>query len=444
MPQQRSELRMLQMQVIMNQLMGRYKETRSRGMSLTLMAMASLHPRCRLLEDSPDFCTLHDVWEQYALSSEHIADADVPLLLYRRWYKLQAQQLLAEAGGKEGEDGELTALCPDVQLRVCLETFQDLCQVVPETLLRNFAAAIHPDPNISFMFKKQFTTGLGLVGVLSHLLSVGDINPMKVLFSKCTGQLMQLEFKPGYDNHSLCLEHLERVPFRLSRNIETFVGPHGRVGLLPGVMYALVECLHKNDFHVRNLLCLLIRDDLHSMSVARAAVHVAGAVAAVNAASCGGGAEGGGGVGAAIRGGVIGWGRGSDGNGGTTAAGTRSSGFPADVLSKVEFGKGLLGSLAGGATKLKDVIERVGLTCGEGENGCLERTEALLSQMGLLASHQVREKVDGNVRKVVELISRLDEKNPELPVNRNVMRFIDMASGANNLAHMKPAWQPWL
>ncbi|KAF8817871.1 non-specific serine/threonine protein kinase, partial [Cardiosporidium cionae] len=395
--QQRADQRMLQFQVILNQLLYRFKETRSRAMAFILNSMVSIHPRCRLLEDTPEYRTFYETFQDMAHVSTGYLDADIPMMLHRNMlrqkvfeaYKKKMQELLKEGkpvippltahvpspsrvalcppeplnsalpplgaqrhpipfsenermrkvglsqspslssgqednegggpslfslqkeravscSGKQSENLSLESPSPpsllsvskgkkssylpipakstrtpsswfahfnqECHMQAVIDVYEEICEVVSEDLLRSYVHNIHPDADHSFVFIKQFTTNYGMLSIMNYLFSMVDLNPMKLLFAPDTGQLIQLEFKPHFNVQYFLLEYTGRVPFRFTRNIEALIGPFGRLGLLPGVMFSLMECLQKNEFHLRNLLCLIFRDDLMALSQNRASL----------------------------------------------------------------------------------------------------------------------------------------------------------------------------
>lgn len=71
--------------------------------------------------------------------------------------------------------------------------------------------------------------------VLSHMLLIGGRAPNKVLFSRATGRAWQTDLFPVYDSNGL-LERNEPVPFRLTRNLQSFFTPFGVDGIFVTVM----------------------------------------------------------------------------------------------------------------------------------------------------------------------------------------------------------------
>ena len=79
--------------------------------------------------------------------------------------------------------------------------------------------------------------------VLSHMLLIGGRAPNKILFSRANGRAWQTDLFPVYDQMGL-LEKNEPVPFRLTRNLQSFFTPFGVDGVFVTVMACAAQvCL---------------------------------------------------------------------------------------------------------------------------------------------------------------------------------------------------------
>ena len=72
------------------------------------------------------------------------------------------------------------------------------------------------------------------------MLLVGSRSPNKLLISKASGKIHQLEFYPSYNSQCL-LERNESVPFRLTRNLTSLFTPYGVEGWFVSTLTAAAE-----------------------------------------------------------------------------------------------------------------------------------------------------------------------------------------------------------
>jgi len=73
-------------------------------------------------------------------------------------------------------------------------------------------------------------------GLLCHLLLLGGRTPSKVLFAKDTGCVFNSELLPSYSERTGVLDSAEAVPFRLTRNLQTFFSSFGVEGIFTMAM----------------------------------------------------------------------------------------------------------------------------------------------------------------------------------------------------------------
>ncbi|KAK6587961.1 hypothetical protein RS030_7992 [Cryptosporidium xiaoi] len=367
--QQKVEERILHLQVALNSLLYRYKETRSRSISFTIQPCVPLHPRCRIIEDSEKKSIAELVEEEAIDSNNLVRDLDIPVLMHRRLLNIHR---------RVSEDLE-----EKLQKDELLKIYSEICENwVPGDILRRNLLKRFRSHDQSFTFIKQFTCQIGILSIFSYILGVNEVTPNKIFLSIDTGQVYQSELKSSYVSSTLIVEKTERVPFRLTRNMENLMGPFGKVGVLPGSMLAFVHCLQKYEFHVRNLLCSLIRDDLYTFSMHRA---------------------------------------------------IQVTQIQNKETDKVIYGR-LDGTLQYNSQPVSD-----------------ETTQSSISKLmqeRLLSNVEIREKVDRNVRRMMEKIAMLTNPRPtnnkSVPIDRSILELIECSTDKSNLSAMKPTWMPWL
>jgi transformation/transcription domain-associated protein len=139
---------------------------------------------------------------------------------------------------------------------------------IPETCLSSWITASASSPNVLFSFRKNFAQTLGTASLVSYALAVGARRPQNILFSWSTGAVSNLHMRPLLSQRGL-LECDEAVPFRLTRNIQHFLGPSGVHGPLFGSMAVTMRALRTNDELLNIYLNCIIRDELSSWAGSR-------------------------------------------------------------------------------------------------------------------------------------------------------------------------------
>ena len=80
-----------------------------------------------------------------------------------------------------------------------LEAYRHVCKnMLSDLTLSQTMSAAFPAPDALMAFRTSFTKQIALSAFLSHMLSVGDRSPHRLLFSLETGSVVNSEFRPSY------------------------------------------------------------------------------------------------------------------------------------------------------------------------------------------------------------------------------------------------------
>ncbi|RLN59051.1 hypothetical protein BBJ29_003112 [Phytophthora kernoviae] len=250
----RTDERMMQMYLLLNRLLLRHKETKKRNTVFHVPKVIPLTPRVRLLEDNRDFVTLGEIYELDCQIEN--TDPDLPVELYR--------ERVSEAYAAAGAVNDSTQQEDERVAQAKARAFHEICnEHVPETLLAKYVHGISAHSDAYFQFRSEFTKHLALSSFLSYALFVGDRAPHRVLFSRRTGRVVSTELRPGYASSGI-LEAATAMPFRLTRNLHSFMTRPGVQGPFSVGMTAAAEALMSEEDILSNQLCLFFRDDLLS------------------------------------------------------------------------------------------------------------------------------------------------------------------------------------
>jgi transformation/transcription domain-associated protein len=250
----RTDERVMQMYLLLNRLLLRHKETKKRNTVFHVPKVIPLTPRVRLLEDNRDFVTLGEIYELDCQIENK--DPDLPVELYRE----RVSEAYAAAGAGKDSSKQEDERVAQAKARA----FHEICtDHVPETLLAKYVHGISAHSDAYFQFRSEFTKHLALSSFLSYALFVGDRAPHRILFSRRTGRIVSTELRPGYASSGI-LEAATTMPFRLTRNLHSFMTRPGVQGPFSVGMTAAAEALMGEEDILSNQLCLFFRDDLLS------------------------------------------------------------------------------------------------------------------------------------------------------------------------------------
>lgn len=240
----RSEERMMQMTSVLNRCLRKYSESQRRNLRFCFRVTSPLTHRLRLVESHPADISLENVYVQSFSGTGN--DPDLPLRTYRN-----------RIGSAPSWERNAAAR---------LETFRLISQkcLLPTTLSRFIQKSLTSFEHL-WEFKKQFAMQLSLSSFLGYIVKVGDRVPYKISFSRSSGELINSEFYPVYNNNQV-IELSESVPFRLTPNLTTFLSPHLVNGIFGTSMISAAACMIKHQDILKNFMYLFFRDDIMSYS----------------------------------------------------------------------------------------------------------------------------------------------------------------------------------
>jgi transformation/transcription domain-associated protein len=247
----RNDERLMQMYTLLNRMLDKYIQTRRRNVSFRVPIVVPLNNRQRLMSCDASDVTLEDVFEHHLLASGRES--------------FWSQQLYRDLMRRSGQS--------ETDLRARVRVFDEMCtHHIPDTILARYVAKVHPALDEHWAFKRQFATHLGVVSYMSYVFNVGDRAPHKISLSTQSGCLVNLDFSTMY-NQSQLLDNAEPVPFRLTRNMVTFLTPFMIDGIMASVITSFTHCLIKNQEVIKHIFCLFLRDDLLSTHISKFPTH---------------------------------------------------------------------------------------------------------------------------------------------------------------------------
>ncbi|XP_052871771.1 transcription-associated protein 1 isoform X2 [Anopheles cruzii] len=371
----RREERLLQLLRMLNSYLVKRKETSRRFLYLTVPRVVAVSPQMRLVEDNPASVSLLEVYKSCCtkLNMEH----DAPITrYYERLAKIQAR-------------GSPTN---HVILRDILKETQS--QMVPRTLLKDWAFRTFPSATDYWQFRKMFTLQLSLSCLLEYALCLTRLNPDMIYLHQDSGLMNVSYFRFEMDDSTGLLDVNRPVPFRLTPNIAEFVSPVGVAGPLTASAVATARCFIQPSFKLTTILKAILKDEIiafHKKRLIDEKVldqNSQSSQASGSASSSSASAASSGGAGAATAA--------TTATGGTGAATATPSSQPTDQ-----------------------------------DNGAIDiDAETIITTVNKAVS---------NIMGRLNNLSRIDSGE----ANR-MSTFVHVATNPDNLCLMDPAWHPWL
>ncbi|CAH8274165.1 unnamed protein product [Arabidopsis lyrata] len=247
-PNARSDERILQLFRVMNQMFDKHKESRRRHLGLHTPIIIPVWSQVRMVEDDLMYNTFLEVYENHC--GRNGRESDLPITYFKeKLNQAITGQISPEAIG-------------DLRLQAYGEITKN---IVNDTIFSQYMYKTSMSGSHLWAFKKQFAVQLAVSNFMSFILQIGGRSPNKILFAKNSGKMFQTDFHPSYDSNGM-IELNEPVPFRLTRNMQSFLSHFGVEGPLMSNMCSASQAVFssKQNEHLRYQLAMFFRDELLS------------------------------------------------------------------------------------------------------------------------------------------------------------------------------------
>ncbi|KAF7301711.1 hypothetical protein MIND_00736700 [Mycena indigotica] len=263
----RREERVMQLLRSFNGALARKKESRKRNLAFHLPAMVSLSPVFRLYQVDSTYVSLAEIYDQ------HCDDSGLPredIILYAGD---KIRKVLREYEAQTGNTTtkvEQNAVRKEISDEIALK-------MVPDDVLTKYMMRTMDGPSALWRMRKQFALQVAACSFMTYTLCLTHRIPIRYLISRSSGQIAMTELVPGLANQNYpstgsqnvgtatnlpILATGDAVPFRLTQNMQGFLGPIFTEGILTSGIMTIGRSLTEPEFDLEQQLCLFSRDEV--------------------------------------------------------------------------------------------------------------------------------------------------------------------------------------
>ncbi|ROT39320.1 transcription-associated protein [Sodiomyces alkalinus F11] len=243
----RREERILQLFRQLNQTLNRRKESRRRDLQFTLPLMVPLAPHIRIVQEDTSYITLQGVYEDHC--RRHGMSKDEPVLFTME--KLRG--VLDSKNPKHGEQGATARL----------EVFNAIQEKwVPHTVALEYFQRIFPHYSEFWLFRRHLSYQLATLTFMTYILYMHNRYPPKMHVARASGRIWGSELMSFLSPNKPFFHNPEPVPFRLTPNLQTLMGPLGMEGIFSCALMAVARCLLVPEHGLEHALTLFVRDEM--------------------------------------------------------------------------------------------------------------------------------------------------------------------------------------
>ncbi|KAI0129973.1 FAT domain-containing protein [Xylariales sp. AK1849] len=243
----RREERILQLFRHLNQTLAKRKESRRRDLQFTLPLMVPLAPHIRIVQEDTSNITLQGIYEDHCRRNG--MQKDEPVL-----FTMDKLRGLIEPKGSKQQDQTATAR---------LEVFTAIQEKwVPHDIALVFFQATFPDFAEFWLFRRRFSYQLSTLTFMTYILFMTGRYPHKFNIARGSGKIWGSELMSFMAPAKPFFHNPEPVPFRLTPNLQTLMGPLATEGIFSCAIMAIARCLTEPEFQLEHALTLFVRDEM--------------------------------------------------------------------------------------------------------------------------------------------------------------------------------------
>ncbi|KAH8882770.1 hypothetical protein GQ53DRAFT_847315 [Thozetella sp. PMI_491] len=243
----RREERMLQLFRTLNQTLSSKKETRRRDLQFTLPLMVPLAPHIRIVQEDTSYISLQGVFEDHCRRQG--MSKDEPVL-----FTMEKLRGLVENKGPKPGDQAVTA-----RLEV-LTSIQE--RLVPHNIALEYFQGAFPEFSEFWLFRRRFSYQMAALTFLTYILHVDKRYPHKINISRGTGNIWGSELTAALSPTKPFFHNQEPVPFRLTPNLQTLMGPLATEGIFSSAIMAIARVLTEPEQRLEHALSLFVKDEM--------------------------------------------------------------------------------------------------------------------------------------------------------------------------------------
>ncbi|KAM7198003.1 hypothetical protein V8F33_005270 [Rhypophila sp. PSN 637] len=279
----RREERIVQLFRQLNQTLSSKKESRRRDLQFTLPLMMPLAPHIRIVQEDTSYITLQGVYEDHCRRNG--ASRDEPVM-----FTMEKLRGLADQKGQvslfttsdfcntPGYGDEIfstfrekltlvdnfTIQKPaDHMVTARLEVLRAIQEKwVDNTIALDYFQRIFPDYAEFWLFRRRFSYQLAALTFMTYILHIDKRYPQKISIARGSGNIWGSELVAAMAQNRPFFHNTEPVPFRLTPNLQTLMGPLATEGIFSCSVMAIARCLTEPEFMLEHALTLYVRDEM--------------------------------------------------------------------------------------------------------------------------------------------------------------------------------------
>ncbi len=254
----RREEKIFQLLRFFNRILERRKETRKRGLAFHVPLALPLAPQVRLIDHDSSFVSLQDIYERHCEEIGIGKDDPVIAWVEKMRSTWDGGNLATGSGSASGTRGnvDFTNLRMDLMEEISTK-------FVPDTVLTRYMTRSMATSSDLYMLRKQFALQTAAASFVTYCLFISNRLPNRIHISRASGQVAMSDVVPTFNPTAPQFKSTDPTPFRLSPNLQHFIGPVAIEGVLTSSLIALARTLVEPERAMEEYLGIFVRDEIN-------------------------------------------------------------------------------------------------------------------------------------------------------------------------------------
>jgi transformation/transcription domain-associated protein len=259
----RREERILQLFRHFNGSLSKRKESRRRNLNFHLPLMIPLAPHIRMVQDDPTYISLQGVFEDHCRKSGMSKDEPVLFTMDKMRALVESKVSFDPTRNSSFGSNIINQKHSEQSLTAKLETFTAIQEKwVPHNLALEYFTKTYPSFSEFWLFRRQFSYQFATLTFMTYILHMHNRYPHKLNIARATGSIWGSELMSCMAAGKAFFHNPEPVPFRLTPNLQTLMGPLATEGIYSCAIMAIARCLTEPEYELEQQLSLFVRDEM--------------------------------------------------------------------------------------------------------------------------------------------------------------------------------------
>lgn len=262
----RREERILQLFRHLNQTLAKRKESRRRDLQFTLPLMVPLAPHIRIVQEDTSYITLQGIYEDHCRRNGMQKDEPVLFTMDKLRGLIEPKGAVSSpstVSRARAQTNQYHQNKPEQTTAARLEVFTAIQDKwVPHTVALEYFQATFPEFSDFWLFRRRFSYQLSALTFMTYILYMTGRYPHKFNIARGSGKIWGSELMSFMAPQKPFFHNPEPVPFRLTPNLQTLMGPLATEGIFSCAIMAIARCLTEPEFQLEHALTLFVRDEM--------------------------------------------------------------------------------------------------------------------------------------------------------------------------------------